>query len=123
MHFNTHRLAAISGVIIKSAAPTYPQPEAEEPKPDVAADKVQRRLMLRTLISAIQGGVVGGLGGTLYAAGESAASKGESNPMIPIAAGALGGAAIGGGLGYGTGKVRQSLGMDPLLSTIATARD
>lgn len=109
----------------KSAATEAPaNPETDEKdRKDKAA--LRNRHILLALKRALQGGTIGAIGGGMAAADPTAGISG-ADPGLSGGQGALIGLLAGGLLGAGAGAaeggLKRSVGMDPLLNTIATAR-
>jgi len=99
-------------------AQTDPRLEEKDRK-DAAA--LRNRHILLALKRALQGAAVGGIAGGMGAADPIGASDGLSASQGAIL-GLLAGGLAGGGIGAAEGGLKRSVGMDPLLNTIATAR-
>jgi hypothetical protein len=102
----------------KEDAKTDPQLEEKDRK-DAAA--LRNRHILLALKRALQGAAIGGVAGGMGAADPIGASDGL-NASQGALLGLLAGGLAGGGIGAAEGGLKRSVGMDPLLNTIATAR-
>jgi hypothetical protein len=91
----------------------------EKDRKDAAA--LRNRHILLALKRALQGAAIGGVAGGLGAADPIGASDGLSASQGALL-GLLAGGLAGGGIGAAEGGLKRSVGMDPLLNTIATAR-
>ena len=74
--------------------------------------RILANVMLNSAIGGLAGGAVGRIGGAI---------KGKDKAKS-TAAGAAAGMLVGGGLSYLKSKLREKLGLDPMLQTIGTAR-
>lgn len=108
----------------KRAATEEPAVPAADSKPEISekddkdAKALRNRHILLVLKRALQGGAIGTVAGGVGAAGEQGGLTGGQGAL----AGLLGGGAAGALEGAAEGGVKRTLGLDPLLQTIATAR-
>jgi hypothetical protein len=101
----------------KAAATEISDPVRDEKdKKDAAA--LRNRHILLALKRALQGGAAGAVVGGIGAAGEPGGLSGGHGALL----GLLGGGAAGLAGGAAEGGLKRSIGLDPLLQTIATAR-
>jgi hypothetical protein len=89
----------------------------QAPAPSAAIDpelKIKRRRMLMRLLPALLGAAYGGAAG----AASNIADHGDTSGLGKI----LGGAGVGGAVGYGAGagvsNIREWMGADPMLKTV-----